>query len=98
MPLSLRLLETGGRFFTGAALRYLSGALRVDMIPVSSSNIDAVGYEPMPVARLYVRFKNGRTYLYENVPPDVYDGLSHAPSVGEYFNEHIKHHYGAVEQ
>lgn len=64
------------------------------MVSISSSNLDAVGYEPMPVSRLYVRFRNGRTYLYENVPQVVYEDLISAPSAGAYFNANVKGHYG----
>ena len=40
----------------------------MNMISVSSSNLDAVGYEK---GTLYVRFKNGSLYSYSGVPEYV---------------------------
>lgn len=57
------------------------------MIPVSSSNLAAVGYEN---GILYIRFNNGRLYTYSNVPEHIYQGLMNASSHGRYFNAYIK--------
>lgn len=64
------------------------------MTQVSSKYLDAVGYEPMPVARLHVRFNDGKTLVYENVPVEKYEALMSAPSVGQYFYHEIRSHYG----
>ena len=57
------------------------------MIPVSSSNIDSIGYEE---PNLYVRFNSGATYVYYNVPRSVYTELMNASSHGSYLATHIK--------
>ena len=64
----------------------------MDMIPVSSSNLSAVGYDPS-TATLYVSFHSGSTYAYSNVPESVYRGLMAAPSHGEYLAAYIKNSY-----
>lgn len=46
------------------------------MIPVSSSNLSAVGYEN---GILYIRFHGGQLYRYYNVPEVVYRQLMSAP-------------------
>lgn len=40
--------------------------------------------------QLDVTFQSGRRYLYEDVPPEVYDAMKGAFSKGEFFNEHIR--------
>lgn len=60
------------------------------MIPVSSSNVNSVGYEN---STLYVSFHNGGTYAYYNVPETIYHGLLDAPSVGQYFARYVKGRY-----
>lgn len=59
----------------------------MNMIPVSSSNISAIGYEG---TTLYVLFNSGSTYAYFNVPKNVYDALMSASSHGGYLASHIK--------
>lgn len=44
---------------------------KVEMIPVRSSNIDAIGFDSERSV-LVVRFNEGRTYEYENVTPSEY--------------------------
>lgn len=55
-----------------------------------SSNILAIGHDG---ASLYVTFKSGHTYIYNHVPPAVFDDLDNASSTGSFFNEHIKNTY-----
>lgn len=62
------------------------------MHSVSSSNVDAVGYDP-DGERLYVRFHSGDIYEYHGVPKDVYEDLLAAPSVGRFLNYEIKGRY-----
>lgn len=57
------------------------------MIPVSSSNLESVGYEN---GTLYVSFHGGRLYSYDNVPAQVYHELLDAPSKGQYLAYRIK--------
>ena len=43
---------------------------------------------------LRVEFNNGSVYKYRDVPESVYQELKIAPSVGQYFNTHIREKYG----
>lgn len=61
----------------------------MEMINVSSSNIEAVGYDA-DSSTLQVEFKNGGTYQYFDVPESVFIGLRDASSVGGYLAAHIK--------
>ena len=58
------------------------------LIPVESSMIQAVGYDPKSRI-LEVVFNSGRTYCYEGVPPKVYKGLMAADSKGQYMRAEI---------
>lgn len=62
----------------------------MQMIPVSSSNLSAIGYED---GTLYIRFNSGAKYWYRNVPESVYINLMNASSKGKYFDSHIKNVY-----
>lgn len=62
-----------------------------NMIPVSSSNIRSVGYEP-ETQRLYIQFRTA-LYVYSGVPESVYIGLMNAPSHGTYHAKYIKYCY-----
>jgi hypothetical protein len=62
------------------------------MYPVVSSQLSYVGYEN-DTNELYITFKNGTTYKYENVPIHVFNELINATSVGKYFTLHIKNSY-----
>lgn len=68
----------------------------MDMIPVSSSNIAAVGYDASNYV-LRVQFNNGRTYEYDDVMPNVYENLIQAASVGQVFNATVKNQYTTRE-
>lgn len=61
------------------------------MHPVSSSNIASIGYEN---GNLYIRFLNGSTYEYFDVPQSVYAELMSAGSHGKYFHAFIRNRYG----
>lgn len=39
---------------------------------------------------LTVVFPNGRRYVYEGVPPDLWRGLQEAGSAGKFFNDNIR--------
>ena len=62
----------------------------MNMIPVSSTNISAIGYEG---TTLYVRFHQGSVYAYFNVPRHVYEGLMSASSHGSYLANYVKNVY-----
>lgn len=62
----------------------------MNMTPVNSSNLSAVGYEN---GILYIRFHGGQMYCYYGVPEFVYEELMSAPSHGKYFAAHIRNVY-----
>ena len=62
----------------------------MNMIPVASSNLSAVGYEG---STLYIRFHSGAVYEYYDVPSSVYNGLMSASSKGTYHADFIKNRY-----
>lgn len=63
---------------------------------VISSAVLTVGYDN-DRQLLKVRFRNGRTYLYLDVPGDVYQRLMESESIGKFVNEEIKPAYRAVK-
>ena len=60
-----------------------------DMTPVDSSNIESVGYDTSN-RELHVRFLGNHTYVYSDVPAEVFEELLRAPSKGSYFNRAVK--------
>jgi hypothetical protein len=62
----------------------------VTLISVNSSAIAAVGYDGHT---LTVVFHTGRTYDHPNVPYGVYVEFMNAPSLGTYYNRHIRGRY-----
>ena len=69
----------------------------MDMKPVSSSNIDYVGYDPK-TKTMRIRFKDGSLYEYFDVPQHVADELHQPPngSSGQYFHANVKGIYRYV--
>lgn len=59
------------------------------MIPVQSSNIAALGHDPINLT-LTVEFKSGAKYLYQSVPVLLFDQLIKSDSVGSAFHKLIK--------
>jgi hypothetical protein len=60
---------------------------------VQSSALEKVSYdEERHILRATFR-ESHRTFLYEDVPPEVYDGLIFSDSLGRYFNSHIRDHF-----
>jgi KTSC domain-containing protein len=57
-----------------------------------SSVIRHFKYDPARRA-LQIKFVTGKVYLYLNVPGDVFEQFSLAPSKGRFFNEHIRDRY-----
>ena len=62
----------------------------MNLKPVSSSNIDSIGYDG---STLYVSFHSGSLYAYYNVPKNEHDGLMSASSHGSYLHWNIKGRY-----
>ena len=60
---------------------------------VTSSNIEAVGYDP-DAMELHVRFlKSGETYVYYDLESWVFDEFMQADSKGRYLNTQLKGRY-----
>jgi KTSC domain len=55
---------------------------------VQSEMLDLVGYDAKAQV-LEVVFNTGDRYRYLDVPPDEYDGLMSAESIGQYMHKHI---------
>jgi len=63
-----------------------------EMTAVDSSNLESVGYDEAN-RELYVRFLDNQTYVYSEVPPQLYEELLQAPSKGSFLNRAIKGAY-----
>lgn len=61
----------------------------MEMQPVSSSNLAAIGYD-YDTAVLRIEFLKGGLYEYQGVPSEVYEGFMSASSKGTYFDQNIK--------
>lgn len=64
----------------------------MQMIPVRSSAISAVGYDP-EARHMAIQFTSGRTYTFCRVHPNVYEGLMAASSKGNYYDQHVRERY-----
>jgi len=58
------------------------------MIPVNSSTLAFIGYDPDSTI-LQIQFKDGSLYEYFDVSQHVYDGLCSANSKGSYASKNI---------
>ena len=65
----------------------------VDLMPVRSSNVEAMGYDG-ETARLVIAYAAGGQYAYAEVPADVWTGLLTChlagQSIGRYLHQHVK--------
>lgn len=57
--------------------------------PVESSTIKSVGYDREAKA-LEIEFSSGRLYQYYDVPDEIYNEFTLAPSKGSFFHGKIK--------
>ena len=64
---------------------------------VESSHLQSFKYDPF-TSVLTVTFNDDSTYKYFNVPADVYQALSDAPSHGIYFGANIRLSYRYEKQ
>ena len=64
----------------------------MDRVPVSSSNLASVGYNPAN-STLEVEFRNGGIYQYFDVPAHEHEALIQASSHGTYFSANIRNTY-----
>jgi hypothetical protein len=74
------------RWRGGVAFKKMEGHEMVEMFPVASSRITEMGYDP-ETATVYVRFTDGRSWCYMNVPQDVWDQFVASPSKGQFIKE-----------
>lgn len=66
--------------------------MSVDLKPVVSSSLSAVGYDE-GAKELHVRFKSGKVYVYKHVPAFTYRNMLRAPSIGKFHAAHVKDVY-----
>jgi hypothetical protein len=64
---------------------------------VQSSALEQVSYDEAAHTLCATFRESGRTYIYQDVPQDVYDSLLFAESLGCYFNSHIRDHFAFRE-
>jgi hypothetical protein len=64
----------------------------MNRIPVESSNLYSVGYDP-DTQTLEIEFRTGGIYEYYDVPKAVYQQLMTAPSHGRFFHAYIRNVY-----
>jgi hypothetical protein len=57
-----------------------------------STAIQSLHYQA-PSRQLFVTFVTGREYVYDDVPPGIYEAFRAAGSRGRFFNAHIRDHY-----
>ena len=60
---------------------------------VQSSALEQVSYDEVAHTLCATFRETGRTYIYQDVPQEIYDGLLFADSLGAYFNCHIRDHF-----
>jgi len=61
-----------------------------NMTPVTSTNLDSVGYDEAK-RELYVTFRAGYgTYIYPEISPGEHESLMRATSIGSYFWHNIR--------
>ena len=64
----------------------------MNRIPVSSSNLASVGYDPQSLT-LEVEFTDGSIYQYFDVPETIFESLMQASSKGSFLATQIRHHF-----
>jgi len=65
------------------------GNQKIDLEPVTSSNLAAYGYDGAKKI-LAVEFKNGHIYHYADVPPETALGFLNADSKGSFYGKMIR--------
>jgi hypothetical protein len=68
----------------------------VEMFPVDSGTVRAVGYEPETEA-LHVELTSGALYQFMEVPQPTYDAFVTAPSKDDFLENVLKRHHRYVE-
>lgn len=68
----------------------------MNLHPVISSNIAAIGYDPQ-ASRLVVKFKSGAKYAYDSVPAEIHKRLIAAERIGTYFHQNVRDKFKATK-
>jgi hypothetical protein len=63
-----------------------------DFIYIASTNIECVKFDEANNTT-YVKFLSGSTYAYYNTPPELFDRLIAAESVGSFFAHNYKYKF-----
>jgi predicted RNase H-like HicB family nuclease len=101
-PRSLEQLRNDPEFLNDAADAVVTfvaprpGQIVIRRTDSPSSAISEIGYA-REGGELIVTFTTGKSYVYDNVPPDVFDQFMNAQSKGSYFNTAIRDYYSARE-
>lgn len=66
--------------------------MNVDMQPVASSNVAAIGYDAVN-EDVYVEFIGSGLYVYNSVPLPVFQDFESAPSKGSFVHQILKPGY-----
>jgi hypothetical protein len=66
----------------------------MELYPVASVNIKAIGYDP-DSQRMVVQFHSGKKYAYADVPQEVHEAFLGAKSMGIFFVREIRGKYAA---
>ncbi|MCR8633449.1 KTSC domain-containing protein [Paenibacillus radicis (ex Xue et al. 2023)] len=67
----------------------------MELTPVISSNIAAVGYDNIQNI-LHIQFKGKETiYIYQGVPVGEFEAMMESESVGSYYARNIKNKYSS---
>lgn len=61
----------------------------MELTPVKSSNVEAVGFDPA-TGTLIVKYKSGGVYHYSGCRQSHFDDCVNAESVGKYLHKNIK--------
>ena len=61
----------------------------MNRIPVASSNVASIGYDPT-TQTLEVEFNNGTIYQYFDIPQSAYEAFMNSDSKGRFLNLNIK--------
>jgi hypothetical protein len=68
------------------------------MIPVQSTNLGMIGYEP-DSRTMTVQYKNGGyVYSYHGVPQEIYDQAQESESIDSYLSRNVKGRYETVRR
>ena len=66
--------------------------MAIEQTDFISRNLQDAEYDT-DSAMLSITFSRGDSYVFANVPPEVWRGLQEAPSAGIYFNQFIRGRY-----